>query len=551
MIKLWIPLLLVLHFSIASTALSKGKNDQRLQFYDVRHYDLSIEFDVLKKSFKGVIGVTAVAGKPLSQLVLSASNETLTIDSVVSKEGKLTFRHEANHLIIQMNRIVQPNDQTEFTVHYKGLAKFQGQYDAGGVYIAVVNGLGRITTTSEPDYARTWWPCKDMPDDKATISIDVTVPSTLVAVSNGSLINTIRRRETTTYQWETKYPTATYLVNITAGKYRQWSDNYVGIDGKRMKVYYYVFPEDLAKAKVDFENTTSIIGFFARRFGEYPFIDEKFGYIEVTGNLTMENQTICTIEDRLITGDRQYELTFVHEIAHHWWGNLITLANWQHTWLNEGFATYAEALYIEETRGRAAYHKHMNSLMSVRTGYYAGSVIGRSDTSFWDSFSHRVYNKGAIVLHMLRGVMGDEQFFTAMKSYIENPALRYANARTEDFIAECELAYGKSLKWFFDQWVYAYTETIDRPEYEFSWIDPPAGTTGSIELTIEQKTASRLLYTMPMTVHVNTGSEIHKFDIVDSLATQVFRLPVPGRAQWVELDRDNWIFKTVTKKDRF
>src|SRR5204862_3769224 len=130
-------------------------------------------------------------------------------------------------------------------------------------------------------------------------------------------------------------------------------------------------------------------------------------YAEVDGELTMENQTAISIQQSLITGDTTNETTIVHETAHQWWGNLITPLTWKDTWLGEGFATYAEALYREFHYSPASYGRFMDWLMAAEQGRYAGPVVGRSDTSFWDSFNPRVYNKGAIVLHMLRGAVGD------------------------------------------------------------------------------------------------------------------------------------------------
>src|SRR5206468_2050391 len=124
--------------------------------------------------------------------------------------------------------------------------------------------------------------------------------------------------------------------------------------------------------------------------------------------LTMENQTVCSIQNSMITGDRKYELSsVVHETAHQWWGNLITPGNWKHTWLSEGFAEYAEALYLEHRRGAEMYHEYIGKMMAFAPGAFAGPIVGRSDTAFWDSFAPRVYHKGALVLHMLRGIMGD------------------------------------------------------------------------------------------------------------------------------------------------
>jgi aminopeptidase N len=536
---------------IATSSIARFTNDARIFKYDVQHYDLAIRFNIIKQSFIGSVKIQAIILEPISTFVLSASNETLTIDSVTYKNKRVRFDHREGHVFVNLAEYVEEKSEIEVKVYYRGVSKFQGQYEGGGVTMSIVRGLGRIATTSQPNFARTWWVCKDSPGDKATATISITVPSNLTAVSNGLLLSTERSVNTTTYRWGTQYPIATYLVAITAAKYKHYTEQYTGANGQKMKVFYYIFPEDFEKAKIDFENVRGMLRYFAATFCEYPFINEKFGFVEVSGNMTMENQTICSIDERLLTGDKQFESTVLHEVAHQWWGNLITPMSWQHTWLNEGFATYAEALYIEHTRGQQAYHQYMNQLMAVKQGHYNGSVFGRSDTVFWDSFSPRVYYKGAIVLHMLRGVVGDSAFFSIVKNYLNNPKLRYGNAQTEDFIVECEKVTKRSMKWFFDQWVYAYTESIDRPEYEYSWNESSVSSEHSILLAIEQKTASQQLYRMPMKVYVTTSEAEYIFSVVDSLPFQQFRFSVANKPTSIEVDKKDWIFKIMTKKGSY
>jgi aminopeptidase N len=263
----------------------------------------------------------------------------------------------------------------------------------------------------------------------------------------------------------------------------------------------------------------------------------------------MENQTLCSVEDKLITGKRESELTLVHETSHHWWGNLITPMGWNHTWLNEGFATYAEALYLEHTGGRDAYNNYIGRVMAIKPGQLAGSIIGQTDTLFWDSFSSRVYFKGALVLHMLRSMIGDSEFFSVMRNYLNNPRLRYGNARTEDFIAECEHVHMQSLKWFFDQWVYTKTDSIDRPEIEYQWTSEPEATSYKVTLNLTQKNASTIVYRLPLSIDIKSEATSSSFPVVDSLASQSFTFTVSGKPVSVEIDKEHKIFKTLTLKN--
>ncbi len=522
-------------------------NNSLMNLYDVTQYNLNIGFDLSRKAFSGRVRVEATAIQPVDVFVLSAANGTLTIDSVKYHDMVIPFRHENDHLMMKFDDTIQASAKFSCTVFYHGISKFDGQYEGGGAYFTQSDTFGRVATISQPDFARTWWPCKDVPSDKATASIAVTVPRPLTAVSNGILKRVEQGEHTSTFYWETQYPIATYLVSIAAANYKEFSETYTAGNGQQMPITYYVFPKDYEKAKKDFEQTTKFLGFFSTTFCEYPFINEKFGYAEVEGNLTMENQTICSIEENLITGDNKYGLTILHETCHHWWGDLITPTNWKHTWLNEGFATYAEALYLEHKKGPEAYLDYIHKMMSFQNGKFAGSVVGRSDTSFWDSFSGRVYYKGAIVLHMLRTMLGDTTFFRIMRNYLNNPTLRYGNATTDDFIRECDQASGKDLKWFFDQWVYANTDSIDRPEIDYHWKATPEKSGYNVLLELTQTTASKLLYKLPLSITLSGATTTQKLSIIDSIAVQSFTFK--STEQPISLEIENDMFMILHKKD--
>ncbi len=518
-------------------------NDPRMNNYDVRHYDIALSFDLKEKSFRGSVAMEAEALREMNELVLCASSETITIDSVTDGGRSLAYQHEPGTLVVALAPSAVPGSVIRLTVYYRAISRFNGAYDDGGVYFTPA---GRIATSSEPQFARRWWPCKDMPSDKATVSMQIRVPDSLTVVSNGVLAGVDRRDGFATYRWETRHPIATYLVSIAAANYTMFGDAYRTKDGREVKIEYYVFPEDVDKAREDFKNTAGFLKFLGEGFCEYPFPDEKFGYAEVEGNLTMENQTICSIQNTLLTGDRKNETTIFHETAHQWWGDLITPADWHHTWLSEGFATFAEALYLERTKGKEAYGRRIARMMSAAPGSYAKSVVGRSDTAFWDSFGPSVYFKGAIALHMLRGLLGDSVFFGAMRSYINNPRLRYGTARTEDFVRACQdAAGGRNLSWFFDQWVYASGDSADRPTLAYSWNAEKRPSGYNVDLTIRQENSRTMLYRLTIPVAAYAGGSTYPVTVSDSAAEQVFHFTLPANPDSVNLDPGNSILKTV------
>jgi len=528
---------------LTTSLIAGDMNDPRMDNYDVQHYDLSVTFIPAEESLHGCVEVDARALARLELCVLSAYQKTLTVDSVLGNHERLTYVSDTGSVSIRLAAPVSAGKNFSFKIYYHAVSKFSGRYDDGGIYFT---GSGHIASSGEPQFSRRWWPCKDIPSDKATVATHFTVPDTLTAASNGLLESVDRRDGHATYNWRTKYPISTYLVSIAAAHYVELHDVYHALNGKTMQMVYFVYPEDSAKALSTFKDAPEYLSFMSHTFCEYPFLDEKFGYAEVEGDLTMENQTICSIQNSLVSSGSDRELTIFHETAHHWFGDLITTVNWHHTWLNEGFATYMEALYAEHVGGIEAYRKRMNRLMNVPVGFYRRSVVGKSDTAFWDSFGASVYFKGAIVLHMLRSELGDSDFFSSLRRYANDPRFRYGNASTEDFEKTCESVSGKNLNTFFRQWVYTSGDSLDRPVLHYRWEADPSGRNAAVTLTIKQDNASGPIYRLrlPVTVHTSAGST--SFSVVDSLADQSFRLTANAVPDSISIDPDNTVFKIVT-----
>jgi hypothetical protein len=219
-----------------------------------------------------------------------------------------------------------------------------------------------------------------------------------------------------------------------------------------MKIEYYVLPEHLEKSKIDFAEHTEMIKVFSKLFGEYPFINEKYGVAEFLWNFgAMENQTITGIGYNFLGGKNFFRDTYSHELSHHWWGNSVGLKTWEDIWLNEGFASYSEALFLEKKFGIDAH----NSLMSSKFQDSFGSTLYNPK----NLFSETVYDKGAWVLFMLRNETGDSIFFRILKEYYNE--YKYSNASTSDFKAICEKFSGRDLNKFFDQWINTGNENIN------------------------------------------------------------------------------------------
>jgi aminopeptidase N len=216
-----------------------------------------------------------------------------------------------------------------------------------------------------------------------------------------------------------------------------------------MSIEYYVLEENLENAKKDFAKHPEYLKTLSELFGEYPFIKEKYGIAEMLWqNGAMESQTITAIGSNFISGMNFYESMIIHELAHHWWGNSVTPKTWNDIWLNEGFATYSEALYYEKTSGFDALKSTMSSFKS-KINSESGQILSNPGTNL---FSATVYNKGAWVLHMLRKEVGDSLFFVGLKSYYNT--FKYKNAEIKDFKKVIEKISNRNLDKFFNQWIF-------------------------------------------------------------------------------------------------
>ena len=254
----------------------------------------------------------------------------------IQQWDNVTFTQTNNYIIINIgeNNVPMKGDIVALKIDYsgkpvkKGFDSFSFKELYGNMY---------IYTLSEPTWGTVWWPSKDFPDAKATMSMHLIVPTGMKCVSNVLLEDTTQNSDgTSTFNWASSYPIATYLVSIVVGNFVYWEDIYTSLDGtKQMPVVYYAFPKDSSKARVDWKPTPEMIKYFSQTFGEYPFIDEKYGNCQFGWSSgAMEHQTITSYGYLLITGDNRYDFVNAHELAHHWFGDAVTLKDWKNIWLN-------------------------------------------------------------------------------------------------------------------------------------------------------------------------------------------------------------------------
>jgi aminopeptidase N len=517
----------------AHAGLREGPPDPPTD-YDAVHYSIHIDADFDAESIHGDVAITARSLVPeLTQLVVDL-HDSLAVTSVTCDSVALSFSHANHRIAIQLNHPVGLGEDVTVRIHYGGAPPL-GEGWAGWRFDTDAAGSPVASTVVEPWFAPCWWPCKETPDDKATVHISFTVPSDFIAASNGRLVDVTSNGNTRTYYWESNHPTATYLVSAAIAKYETFSDQYVTADRDTVPLDYYVYPQDLTSAQYWWPGwVPQMLAIQASFFGEYPFADEKYGMAEVVSS-TMEHQTLTSVTPFFIGIE---EIVF-HELAHQWWGDMVTCATWHDIWLNEGFATYSEALYYGVTDPPDGYAEQMQ-YFDDNLGEGEGAVYRYSLDPMWQIFHSVVYFKGAWVLHMLRHILGDEVFFAGFAAY--RSAFQYASATTEDFIAAMEGVSGTSLRWFFDEWVYG----IERPRYEYWWLtDTPDP--GLLTLHVDQVQTDAPLFKMPIDIDVVTDLGTESFVVWDSLATQEFVLDVAGTPTGLVFDPGNWVLEWHTE----
>jgi aminopeptidase N len=493
----------------------------------VTHYGLTLRVDPTAQALTGQVAIRAlVAPDGVSRLALDLA-DALTVDSVLVQGGAVPFTRPANRLTLVLPHRVRRGASIDLTVAYHGHPRGPGfSFDTR-------DGIPTIASYGLPYSAKDWWPCLDTPADKAdSADIVVTVPRPLVVASNGVLVSDQANRDgTRTFAWRVRYPIYADVISLAIADYATFTSYYHTARGDSLPLTFYVFPRDLERAHRDFAVLPEVMRSHVAHFGDYPFGKEKYGIAEVTIHSFREHQTLPSYGEHLITGDHRNDRILAHELAHQWFGDLVSVRNWSHVWLNEGFATYAYALWQEQRGGREAYRAAM---AQADRADFAGSIYVSDSTDVAAMFTSTTFAKASWVLHMLRHVMGDAAFFAALRDYLHAHA--YRDATTADFERACERRYGRSLAWFFREWIYG----TSRPAYAVEW----AAAADTVTLTVRQQQAGAP-FTMPIDVHVRTARGDSGYVIWDSLETQQFVLRAAGRPLAVTIDDDGWILKRL------
>jgi hypothetical protein len=505
-----------------------------LEDTDVLHYVLDIEIVPGLNSLGGTNTISVrslIDGLATFQIRL---RDNFNITSVEVEGVPATWqRLSVSTIEVDLNPTYDTGEEFDVLVAYGGQPVSLG---FGSINFSSRGGQPMVFTLSEPWFAYTWWPAKDDNNDKATGEFKITVPDPLSVASNGLLqavtdVGAGRHR----YDWLTGYQTATYLFSFSAALYNTFSDMFV-YEGGSMPVEFFIFPDsDTPSNRNAWLKSVDMLPVMSSLFGLYPFVDEKYGIYHFLFGGGMEHQTM--------TGQGGYsEWLTAHELGHSWFGNMITCGTWQDIWLNEGFATYSEALWEEFKPGGS--EATMRARMEARRpSNVNGSVYVPAEDA--DNFgrifsSNYTYRKAAWVVHQLRHVVGDTAFFDILAAY--RAAYEYHSAITEDLRAVAESVHGSDLTWFFDEWVY----DIGAPAYESAWQQHDIAGKHYVELYIEQfQSPSYPIFTMPLDVVVATTAREATHVVWNDAEAEHLLFEVGGDVLSLQLDPDDWTLHTA------
>ncbi len=497
---------------------------------NILNYDMDFDLYPEKKLLKANVTLTGVFNSVIPENITLNFQNNFDVKNIKLNNDEVNdFYFDENIIYIPVkNSIV---DTFKLNLIYEGTPKNKG---LSSFSFDSFNGKSFVYTLSEPIYASTWFPCNDLPNDKAQLDISITNDSSKISLSNGKLIEITTDKDRRTYHWETIYPISTYLICLYSGNYKYFSEEYTSTTGEKFNLDYYAFPEHLQMAKSDYKNHSEMMKVFEEKFGPYPFAKEKYGVAEfLWQGGAMEHQTITGIASNLLNGKGMFQDYYIHELAHQWWGDAVGPKSWKDIWLNEGFATYCEALYAETTSGKEALQSTM---------------VAKFQTRFNDQlydpenlFSSTVYDKGAWVLHMLRFEIGEDAFGKLLKEFFSR--YKYSNASTSDFKNLSEEISGKNLDQFFNQWVFNGKGII---KCEYGWKADAAS--GKVELTIKQIQDEYKLYKFPLEIKIkyeDGSDEIHKEYV--TTGKQTFNLNARKNIKNIEIDPDKWLLATFIK----
>jgi aminopeptidase N len=462
----------------------------------------------------------------------------LAARQVTESRKAARFTQIGERLSIDLNGDYHKGDQVWIAVSYSGRPK-------DGLYIKK-NKFGDRTVFADnwPNRAHYWFPAIDHPYDKATVEFLITAPDRYDVVANGILLETTSQQNgTKLWHWSESVPIPTYCMTLGAAAF-----SIIGVGCSQgsacpVPIQYYVYPGDRDGAFRDYGRTTKMLAFYSELIGPYPY--KKLALVESSTRFGgMENASNIFFDEKAYDGSGHLEGTVAHEIAHQWFGDSVTEADWHHLWLSEGFATYFGHLFFEREEGRDKLVRLMREDKNAYLSANASNPRPICDPAVTDLFkllNANNYQKAAWVLHMLRHIMGNEKFFEGIRDYYQT--YRNRNALTADFQKVMESHAGRSLDWFFKEWIFG----PGHPIYDASWRWNEQSKELNLKIVQKQPVAQ---FTMPLDIEIKLADGVRRELITVGEREQSFTFKLSGRPSQLVLDPDEWVLmvSTVTEQ---
>lgn len=479
--------------------------------YDLKYQQMEWKVDPSINSISGKISSYIFILADLDMLEFNMSSALVFDSAYINAEKIMEYQQADDMLQLILPHTISAEQLDTIIIYYHGTPAESG---FGSFVLDTHDSVPILWTLSEPYGAKDWWPCKQSLTDKIdSIDVFITSPNAYTAVSNGLLNDVVTVGDYTTWHWRHRHPIATYLVCMAVTNYQQYNDT-ITVGDENILVENYVYPEDIEEAQAGTAELAGPMQLFSQLFGLYPFANEKYGHAQCNFGGGMEHQTITFV------GLWTYEL-LAHELAHHWFGDYVTCASWEDVWLNESFATYLSALCYEFLKPDEFQNfLYWRKVWAVSNP--GGSVFCDDTTSVSRIFNGQLsYSKGALVLHQLRWVIGDDNFFTALQNYLDDPEIANGFATTKQLIAHFENVYGQPLDWYFNDWYYGE----GYPMYDITWKQDAANVV-TVVVSQSQSVNDIDFFELPIELQFSNGNYDTSVVVQNDYDGQVFIIPL-------------------------
>lgn len=516
---------------------------------DVRHIRLELSFELEKKKLNGVAKISfAPIDSGVREIVLDACDMDL---GDVTLDGKpVAIQYDGAKLRVCFSEPPPADEVATIAIPYSVTNPKAGIY-----FVAPDANYPKkpveVWTQGQDEDARYWFPCFDYPNEKATSEIVVTVPKQFNTLSNGKLLEVKETPAGKVFHWRHDVPHVAYLVTLVVGEFIEVKDEWDGIP-----VTYYHHPGDEGRAANSFARTPEMVKFFSETIGvRYPYA--KYSQIPVTDfifggmeNTTATTQTAFTLHDNRAHLDFTSNPLVSHELAHQWFGNLLTCRDWSHGWLNEGFTTYMECCWEQHEHGDEHFRYYMLQEMERyldedKSAYRRPIVCNRYDEPI-ELFDRHLYEKGGCVQHMIRFLLGEKLFWKAIQHYTKQNAGRCVV--TADWQRAIEETTGKNLDEFFEQWIFGG----GHPDFKLGFSHDAAKKLAVLTVSQSQKADDlTAVFKLPVAVAFTKLREDGSIECRDEQLVHVekgehrFNIPLDFEPDFVTFDVGNWITKTL------